>query len=78
MAGKKSANSIALGAAIRSVRVERGYTQEGFAAHAGMDRSYYGAIERGEFNISFSTMVRIADGLEVPMHELVGRVARID
>lgn len=41
-----------LGAPIRSLRVERGYTQESFAVHAGTDRSYYGAIERGEFNVT--------------------------
>jgi transcriptional regulator with XRE-family HTH domain len=29
----------------------------------GMDRSYVGAIERGEFNITLDTMVKIADGL---------------
>jgi transcriptional regulator with XRE-family HTH domain len=41
-----------LGEAIRASRNERGYSQEGFAAHAGMDRSYYGAIERGGFNFT--------------------------
>jgi transcriptional regulator with XRE-family HTH domain len=76
MSRKKSADTIALGATIRSVRVRRGYSQESFATHAGLDRSYYGAIERGEFNISFSTLVRIADGLDVPIHELVPRITR--
>lgn len=73
VAKKTSAETAAFGAAIRSVRVERGYSQEGFAAHAGMDRSYYGAIERGEFNVTYSTIVKIADGLRVPVHELFER-----
>lgn len=30
-----------------------------------MDRSYYGAIERGEFNVSLDTIVKIADALGV-------------
>jgi transcriptional regulator with XRE-family HTH domain len=47
MPPKKSAANIALGNAIRAARRERGYTQESFAAHADIDRSYYGAIERG-------------------------------
>ncbi|HTB49780.1 MAG TPA: helix-turn-helix transcriptional regulator [Solirubrobacteraceae bacterium] len=63
----------AFGAAVRSVRVERAYSQDGFAAHAGMDRSYYGAIERGEFNVSLGTVLKVAEGLEVPAHELLRR-----
>jgi transcriptional regulator with XRE-family HTH domain len=39
----------ALGLAIRSSREEGGYSQESFARHAGLDRSYYGAVERGAF-----------------------------
>lgn len=29
-----------------------------------LDRSYYGAIERGEFNVSLSTILKIASGLD--------------
>ncbi|HXP37829.1 MAG TPA: helix-turn-helix transcriptional regulator [Solirubrobacteraceae bacterium] len=64
----------ALGRAIREVRVERGFTQEGFAGHAGMDRSYYGAIERGEFNVTLSTIYKIADGFGIGAGELLDRV----
>jgi len=39
----KSRPLSALGDAIRAARVERGYTQEAFAAGAGIDRAYYGA-----------------------------------
>jgi len=69
----KSATCVALGAAIRSLRVERGFTQEAFAAHAGIDRSYYGAIERGEFNVSLDTIIKIADGLGVRSSALLRR-----
>jgi transcriptional regulator with XRE-family HTH domain len=55
-----------LGAAIRAARKERGFTQQDFAAHAGIDRSYFGAIERGEFNITIGTLATIAAGLCVP------------
>jgi transcriptional regulator with XRE-family HTH domain len=65
MARKKSAANVALGAAIRSMRAERGLPQEAFAARAELDRSYYGAIERGEFNISLDTIVKIARALDV-------------
>jgi len=63
----------ALGAAARSARVERGYAQEAFAAHAGFDRSYYGAIERGEFNVSLSTLLKLAGALELTAAELLRR-----
>lgn len=76
MARKKTEASQALGHAIRELRVERGFAQEAFAAHAGMDRSYFGAIERGEFNVSLSTIFKIADGLGVNASELFLRVER--
>lgn len=62
-----------LGRGIRSLRVERGYNQERFARHAGLDRSYFGAIERGEHNITYETLLKIAEGLDVPTSEIVRR-----
>jgi transcriptional regulator with XRE-family HTH domain len=63
----------ALGRVIREVRVERRFSQEGFAAQAGIDRSYYGAIERGEFNVSLETIKKLAAGLETTAAELLAR-----
>jgi transcriptional regulator with XRE-family HTH domain len=60
---KKSPANRALARAIRSTRERRGYSQEGFARHVGLDRSYFGAIERGEFNVTLDTIVKIARGL---------------
>jgi transcriptional regulator with XRE-family HTH domain len=65
MPPKKSPANVALGLAARSLRMERGIAQEAFAARAGMDRSNYGAIERGEFNVSLDTIVKIAAALEI-------------
>jgi transcriptional regulator with XRE-family HTH domain len=61
------------GAAMRSLRRERGITQEAFAARAGLDRSYYGAIERGEFNVTLDTLVKIAAGLGLRVSTLLRR-----
>jgi transcriptional regulator with XRE-family HTH domain len=69
----KSPPLFALGKAIRATRVERGYTQEAFAAHAHIDRSYYGAVERGKFNVTLQTLLRIAAGLNVTAAELLAR-----
>lgn len=70
---QKSRAARALGEAIRSARRERGYAQEAFAAHVGPDRSYFGAVERGEFNITLATMLKITDGLGVPASALLHR-----
>lgn len=73
MPPKKSQANQALGNAIREVRRQRGYSQEPFASHAGLDRSYYGAIERGEFNVTLDTIVKIAKGLRVKPSVLLRR-----
>jgi transcriptional regulator with XRE-family HTH domain len=73
VARKRSPTTIAFGRAVREARVERLFGQETFARHAGMDRSYYGAIERGEFNVSLETMVKLAAGLDVRVSELLRR-----
>jgi transcriptional regulator with XRE-family HTH domain len=59
-----------LGARIRSLREARGFSQEGFAAHAGLDRAYYGGIERGERNVAAHNLMRIAIALKVEVGEL--------
>ena len=63
----------ALGSAIRETRKESGYTQEGFAIKSGIDRSYYGAIERGEHNLTVANLLKVATGLDVPAWELLRR-----
>jgi DNA-binding XRE family transcriptional regulator len=52
---------------------ERGHSQEAFAAHAGLDRANYGAIEHGEVNVSVDTVVKIAAGLGIRIAELFAR-----
>ena len=73
MPSQKSAAVGAVGRAIRSLREESGHSQEAFAATAGIDRSYYGAIERGEFNVTIDTLVKIASALDLSASELLQR-----
>ena len=61
---------VALGQQIRKVRQERGFAQEGFAAEVGLDRSYYGSVERGERNIAALNLMRVAAALNVEVGEL--------
>lgn len=62
-----------LGAAIRATRIEEGFTQEAFAAHVELDRSHYGAIERGEHNVTVETLAVVATGLGLPAWKLLRR-----
>jgi DNA-binding XRE family transcriptional regulator len=50
-----------------------GLTQEAFAAHIELDRSYYGAVERGEHNVTVETLAVIAAGLGMPAWKLLRR-----
>ena len=54
-----------LGRAVRRLRAERGYSQESFADAVGVHRTYMGAVERGETNISLDNLARIAKGLRL-------------
>jgi transcriptional regulator with XRE-family HTH domain len=64
---------IAFGDAIRATRKEHGVSQEALALRCGLDRSYYGAVERGERNVSLTNIIRIANALKTPAAELFAR-----
>jgi transcriptional regulator with XRE-family HTH domain len=70
MATGRHAALVALGQQIRKVRRGRGFSQEDFAAEAGLDRSYYGSVERGERNVAALNLMRIAAALGVEVGEL--------
>jgi transcriptional regulator with XRE-family HTH domain len=38
-----------------------------------IDRSYFSAIERGEFNVTLGVLLKVASGLGVPAWELLKR-----
>jgi transcriptional regulator with XRE-family HTH domain len=59
------------GKGIRRVRTARGWSQEQLADRAGLHRTYIGAVERGERNISIVNLERIARALEVRLPELL-------
>jgi transcriptional regulator with XRE-family HTH domain len=68
---RKTAANEAIGHAIRQARKEQGYTQEAFALAASLDRSYMGAVERGEFNLTLETLLKVAGALGVSAAELL-------
>ena len=62
---------VALGAAIRRERSERGLSQEALAVDADLDRSYMGGIERGEHNLTVMNLVKIAGALKLSPSKLL-------
>ncbi|MEJ0072485.1 MAG: helix-turn-helix transcriptional regulator [Candidatus Saccharibacteria bacterium] len=53
------------GKTIRQMRTKEGYSQEAFADAAGLHRTYIGAIERGEQNVSLDNIQKLAQALRV-------------
>jgi transcriptional regulator with XRE-family HTH domain len=68
---EKHPNLIKIGKKIREKRKLKGFSQEDFAAEAGLGRTYYGRVERGEQNISIQNLIQIALTLHIEVHELL-------
>jgi transcriptional regulator with XRE-family HTH domain len=66
----KRKECVRFGRIVSRLRVERGFSQEGFAAATGLHRTYMGGIERGERNPTLTTILRIAEGLKIEPTEL--------
>jgi len=62
---EKDAALRALGAAMQERRRATGLSQDRFADLIGMHRAYYGALERGNRNLTFGTLLRVCAVLEV-------------
>jgi transcriptional regulator with XRE-family HTH domain len=62
---------VALGRTVRALRSAAGYSQEGFADAIGVHRTYMGTLERGDGNPTLETLELIADGLRMPVAELI-------
>ena len=60
-----------VGDALRRRRESLNISQEGFADKIGMHRTYYGAVERGEMNLTLRTLKRVCLGLGVKISELL-------
>ncbi|WP_082493755.1 helix-turn-helix domain-containing protein [Massilia sp. Leaf139] len=69
----KNSALVSFGAAVRVVRTVKGISQEELAHRCGVDRSYLGAIERGEQNSGLLHLVRIATALETTVGDLMTR-----
>ena len=58
------------GRKVRQLRKHREWSQETLAEKTGLHRTYIGAIERGERNLSLENIAKIADAFEIPIAAL--------
>ena len=61
----------AFGSTVRAARIAAAMSQEELALRSGIDRSYLGAIERGDQNPGLLHLVRIAEAIGSTVHELM-------
>jgi transcriptional regulator with XRE-family HTH domain len=65
-----------VGRAVRRLRTEADYSQESFAAAAGIHRTYMGLVERGRVAATVVTLEKIADALGITPSALLAEAER--
>lgn len=60
----------ALGQRVRELRQAQGFSQEAFADKCGVHRTFMGTVERGESNLSFQNIAKVAETLGVTLATL--------
>jgi transcriptional regulator with XRE-family HTH domain len=73
---KISFEHVIFGSAVRETRARRNLSQEQLGLHSGLHRNYVGAIERGEINPTFKTLLAVAGGLALPLSEVIALYER--
>ena len=58
---------------MKALRTEAGLSQEALAEQSGLHRTYVGAVERGERNITLASAQRVADALHIRLSDLLRR-----
>ena len=67
----KDQDLVRLGAAVRARRMALPLSQEALADLAEIDRSHMGKIERGERNVTFLNILRIAKAMQCKPSDLL-------
>jgi len=66
---------VAVGGNLRRLRHDLGFSQEAFGEHIGWHRTFVGAVERGERNLTMQTVERLSSQLGVhPLDLLYDRM----
>lgn len=59
------------GQVVRRLRKQARLSQEDFAQECGLHRTYIGAIERGEKNVTLATAQKIAHALDIRLSVII-------
>jgi len=59
------------GKRVKQERLKKGFSQEHFAAKAGVHRTYIGMIERAEKNLTLLNISKIAVALDMKLSDLL-------
>jgi transcriptional regulator with XRE-family HTH domain len=62
---------VRFGGRVRELRQASGLSQEAFADHCGLDRTYISGIERGKRNVSLENLKVLAKALNVTLSRLL-------
>lgn len=62
---------VLLGNEIKSLRQKNGFSQEDLSFKCDLHRTYIGAVERGERNITILNLIKIASALNVHVSEVL-------
>ncbi len=68
---KRLAAEKRIGIAIRNARLRREWSQEQLAFECGLHRTYIGAVERGEKNLTLKNLIKVAKSLDTLASELM-------
>lgn len=59
------------GIRLRTLRKEKGLSQEELALKSGLNRPYISAIEKGKRNVSLEVMEKLAGAMDIEIRELI-------
>lgn len=62
---------VLFGENLRKLRNDKGFSQEALGLEAGIGKNQVGMIERGEVNITLSSIKRLAEALKVVPKDLL-------
>jgi transcriptional regulator with XRE-family HTH domain len=63
----------AVGAVLRKRREDLGLSQDELGHLSGLHRTYIGSVERGERNLTLSSMISICGALQLEPHDVLQR-----
>ena len=63
--------TVRFGNRLKELRAQKDISQEKFALQIGMNRTYYASVEAGKRNVSLRNILKIAEGLDISLSELL-------